>query len=172
MTIPRVNLDGINALVGATSGHDRPTGAAQRPQTQDHRSPFAKASGDKPSPRGDSLMGQWLGRFLFQIDTRKTGMEAQFAIFSQARRMMPALFTESMETMLVAGGMNNMEWQALHFMLIKLLAFSQKAKIKMARMDIQDEAELTAALERIEKPLADYLERLKMAHERDYTERE
>lgn len=162
MTIPRVNLEGIKAL-GATSGHDRPAGAAQKPQTQNHR---------RPSPRGDSLMGQWLGRFLFEIDQRQTGMEAQFAIFSQARHMMPTLFTESMETMLVAGGMNNMEWQALHFMLIKLMAFSQKAKIRMARMDIQDEAELAAALERIEEPLANYLERLKTAHERDYTERE
>ncbi|HCB19227.1 TPA: hypothetical protein DEP34_02465 [Candidatus Uhrbacteria bacterium] len=170
MTIPRVNLDGIKALSATSSGHDRPAGAAQKPQTQDRRPP--RDVHREAKPRGDSLMGQWLGRFLFEVDHRQTGMEAQFVIFSQAQRMMPALFTESMETLLVAGGMSNMEWQALHFMLIKMMALSQKAKIKMARMDIKDEAELAAELERIEKPLVDYLERLKTAHERDFSERE
>jgi hypothetical protein len=169
MEIPRVNIKGIRALGSAAPHAGVPRTGVPRtgaPRTDGPR------TGGRPSARTD-MFGHWLGKFVFHTTPHRTGIEAQFTIFNQLKMVMPTLFGESMESMLVAGGMYDWEWQALHFMIVRLMTFSQKAKIRMARMDIKDEQELAAKLEEIEMPLADYLLRLKTAHEKDrHNERE
>ena len=174
MEIPRVNIKGIRALGSAAPHAGAPRTDGPRTGAPRTGAPHAGAprTGGRPSAPTD-MFGQWLGKFVFHTTPHRTGIEAQFAIFNQLKMAMPSLFCESMESMLVAGGMADWEWQALHFMIVRLMTFSQKAKIRMARMDIKDEQELAAKLEEIETPLADYLLRLKTAHEKDrHDERE
>lgn len=129
----------------------------------------------KPKSKGVDTSKTWFGRFT--IPKYQTGVNAQVAIFEQAKRLMPSIFNDDMETLLVGmDGLSNLEWQLLHHMIVKLMKMSQRLKIKIAEQDANingdSDAKLAARKAQIEKRLTAYLASVKVAHAADKTEAE
>ena len=164
--------------------HSRGPVRGQQPNRHHQQTQAPRTATPKPKPQnkgkrparakldtGDTWFG-WIGS-----PRKNTGTEAKVVIFNQMCKIFPSLFKSDMETLLVDDSdLNDMWWQLMHHVLVKLMKLSQVLRLKVLEQDARikglSKAQIAARQSVINEKLTDYLAQLKEAHAADKAQRD